>query len=148
MAKFERFLFPEVFERQKPLIGQNPYRYSHVDLDGARELALLMKETDTILDGYSEGQPFAGRVFAAHSECDTTASIAGIEKLQSAVVPDRFTFFRIPRSAAVSHASVVLAQPIPETGEVLEKANPLFAEMMAAMATFASAPVAGETAAG
>lgn len=48
-----------------------------MDKDGARELAYLMKETDDLLDGFDVECPFPKRVFAAHSECDSKASIAG-----------------------------------------------------------------------
>ena len=52
-------------------------------MDGAKELAKLMKDTDTIIDEFSPKDPFPKRIFAAHSESDKTADIAGIEKLQN-----------------------------------------------------------------
>ncbi|MFT5702266.1 MAG: alpha-beta hydrolase superfamily lysophospholipase [Desulforhopalus sp.] len=55
-----------LLDMNKPLIGENPYRYSHVDIDGAQELARLIKETDTIIGEYSRKNPFPKRVFAAH----------------------------------------------------------------------------------
>ena len=87
----------DVLDNEKPLIGDNPYRYNHIDMDGARELARLIRETDSIIDGFDQKDPFPKRVFAAHSECDKTATIAGIEALQKVSVPDRFDFFRIPK---------------------------------------------------
>jgi pimeloyl-ACP methyl ester carboxylesterase len=86
----------DVLDNNKPLIGENPYRYCRMDMDGAQELARLIKETDAIIDGYSQKNPFPLRVFAAHSECDTTADIAGIERLEKRSISDRFHFFRIP----------------------------------------------------
>ena len=129
-----RTFLADLLDRNKPLIGDNPYRYTHVDLDGAQELARLIKETDIIINEFSHKDPFPKRVFAAHSECDTTAEISGIEELQKVSVPNRFNFFRIPRHFGVSHASLVLKDPISKLGETMEKANPQFQEMMEAIA--------------
>lgn len=134
-----RTFLPDILDnldKGKPLVGDNPYRYSRMDMDGAQELARLIKETDTIIDGFSQKDPYPKRVFAAHSECDTTAEISGIEKLQDVSVPERFDFFRIPRNLGVSHASLVLKDPIPKRGQPLEKPNPQFQEMMEAIAAF------------
>lgn len=126
----------DVLDINKPLIGKNPYRYGHIDMDGARELAKMIRETDTIIDGFRGKDPFSKRVFAAHSECDRTAEISGIEKLQTISVRDRFYFHRIPKKFEVSHASLVLKDPITNRGEVLEKQNPQFKEMMEAITVF------------
>jgi pimeloyl-ACP methyl ester carboxylesterase len=129
----------DILDVNKPLIGKNPFRYQSIDLDGARELSKLIDETDTLLKRFNLQQPFAKRVFAAHSESDTTANITGIEDLQKVSIPDLFTFFRIPRSAGVSHASLVLQDPIfgidaASTDKPLEKANPFFPQMIEAIA--------------
>jgi pimeloyl-ACP methyl ester carboxylesterase len=125
----------DVLDNRKPLIGDHPYRYGHVDLDGARELARLIKRTDTLLRGFSRKHPFPLRVFAAHSEADTTADIAGIERLQRVCDEACFTFMRFPRQDAIAHASLVLEEAI--TGiSTPEAANPRFAEMMAAIKAF------------
>jgi pimeloyl-ACP methyl ester carboxylesterase len=134
-----RTFLVNLLDNDKPLIGVNPYRYARMDVDGARELSKLIKETDTLIKGFTPKAPFAKRVFAAHSENDATADIAGIEALQRVSAPDRFTFFRIPKAARVSHASLVLKDPIYATDaangdEPLEKANPQFQNMMAAVA--------------
>ncbi|MCI5146675.1 MAG: hypothetical protein D3923_14400, partial [Candidatus Electrothrix sp. AR3] len=55
----------DIMDSDKPLIGDNPYRYSHMDMDGAQELARLIKETDIIIDEFSQQNPFPKRVFAA-----------------------------------------------------------------------------------
>jgi pimeloyl-ACP methyl ester carboxylesterase len=125
----------EVLDNRKPLIGDNPYRYSHVDLDGARELARLIKRTDTLMRGFSRKNPFPLRVFAAHSEADTTADIAGIERLQRVCDKARFCFMRFPRHDAIAHASLVLERAITGIAKP-EAANPRFAEMMAAIRAF------------
>lgn len=129
----------KILDTNKPLIGKNPYRYASVDLDGARELSELIDETDALVKRFNIQQPFAKRVFAAHSESDTTANITGIEDLQKVSVPELFTFFRIPESVGVSHASLVLQDPIlaidaTSTDRPLEKANPLFSQMIEAIA--------------
>lgn len=134
--RLSRTFLADILDKNKPLIGDNPYRYSHVDLDGAQELARLIKETDTMIDGFSPKNQFLKRVFAAHSECDTTADIAGIEGLQNVSVPGNFDFFRIPKNLGVSHASLVLKDPITKDNHILEKKNPQFKEMMEAIAAF------------
>ena len=131
-----RTFLADLLDKESPLIGENPYRYSRMDMDGAQELARLIKETDTIIDGFSQKDPYPNRVFATHSECDTTAEISGIEKLQNVSVPERFDFFRIPKHLGVSHASLVLKDPIPKRGQYLEKSNPKFQEMMEAIDAF------------
>lgn len=129
----------DILDRNKPLIGENPYRYSQMDMDGAQELSLLIKETDALLRGFNAKEPFLKQIFAAHSECDSTANISGIEDLQKVVKPDQFTFFRIPEEVGVSHASLVLKDSIYKTNtsgerEVLEFSNPKFQEMLTAIA--------------
>ena len=133
----------DILDNDKPLIGVNPYRYARMDVDGARELSKLIKETDTLIKGFNPKEPFSKRIFAAHSESDSTANIAGIEHLQKISTPDQFTFFRIPKKIGVSHASLVLKDPIYATGASvgdkppLEYANPRFQEMMEAIAAIA-----------
>ena len=85
--------FIDALDNDKPLIGRNPYRYDRMDLDGAKELARLIKETDDLLKGFDAQAPFPKRVFAAHSECDKTADIQGIKKLQKKTPQDGFTLF-------------------------------------------------------
>lgn len=132
-----RTFLPDVLDSQNSLIGDNPYRYNRMDLDGARELAKLIKETDALIDQYSQKYRFPKRVFAAHSEADTTADIAGIKRLKRVSVSDRFCFFPIPRTVGVSHASLVLKDPILNQGVLLEKQNPWFQKMMDAISNFA-----------
>ena len=127
-----------LLDSDKPLIGDNPYRYARMDLDGAKELAWLIKETDDLIRDLKKQGPFAKPVFAAHSECDTIACIKGIEDLQAVSDPERFTFFRIPKTIGVSHACVVLKEPVyaldaAEGDAPLEPANPQFLNMMAAL---------------
>ncbi len=126
----------DLLDFNTPLIGENPYRYSSVDMDGAVQLARLIKETDIIIDLFDSRFPFSEKVFAAHSESDTTADIAGIEALQNISDQARFNFFRIPKNLSVPHASVVLDMPIEHDGKELEPRNPLFPEMMQAIAAF------------
>ncbi len=131
-----RTFLADVLDNKKELIGDNPYRYSHIDMDGAQELARMIKETDTIIDGFSPKDPFPKRVFAAHSECDSTAEISGIEELQNVSVPGQFYFFRIVKKFGVSHAGVVLNDPIQKHGKTLEKPNPQFQKMLEAITAF------------
>lgn len=126
----------DLLDSNKPLVGDNPYRYTHIDMDGAAELARLIRETDVLIEGFSLRVPYSKKVFAAHSACDTTADIAGIEALQSVSAHDRFSLFRIPRELGVQHASVVLKEPIVKDGKLLEAANPVFIDMMDAISAF------------
>jgi pimeloyl-ACP methyl ester carboxylesterase len=132
----------ERFEPDTSLIGPNPYRYAHVDKDGARELAKLMQETDALTRAFNQKNLFSKRVFAAHSEADETADIAGIDALQAVSAPGRFMVFRIPRAAHVSHASLVLNKPMAvidgSSGAIRidVEANPRFQAMMEAIAAW------------
>ncbi|AOS83947.1 hypothetical protein BIU88_07170 [Chlorobaculum limnaeum] len=128
---------PDLFDFNTPMIGENPYRYSYVDLDGATQLARLIKETDSIISLFGSRFPFPYKVFAAHSESDTTADIAGIEALREVCVQERFRFFRITKNLCVPHASVLLEKPVvSKDGKELEPRNPVFVEMMQAIADF------------
>jgi len=126
----------DLLDANQPLVGENPYRYTHVDMDGAAELARLIGETDALIGGFSQRFPYSRKVFAAHSACDTTADIAGIEALRAVSLQDRFALFRIPEKLGVTHASVVLKEPIMKDGRQLEAANPVFQEMMEAIEAF------------
>lgn len=120
-------------EDKKPLIGANPYRYSRMDIDGAKQLAHLIAEVDKATMRASVRQP----LFAAHSECDQAASIKGIQELVSASPVSEL--FCIESRHNVVHASVVLKENVTDSsGEVLEKANPKFADMMDAIYRFTS----------
>ena len=125
-------------KENKPLIGKNPYRYTRMDMDGAQELARLIKETDDLLDGYDHKEPFPKRVFAAHSEFDTTADIQGIYALKKKTPEERFTFYILPEEWQVKHAGVTQKEPVLslDKQEELEKANPKFEEMMEAINRF------------
>lgn len=136
--RIARSFLVDLFDRNKPLIGDNPYRYSHLDLDGVRELARLIKNTDTILKGFSRTKRFPRPVFAAHSEADTTADITGIERLQRICDPRSFHFERFPKSDGIPHASVVLKEPISGIAKP-EPANPKFDAMMAEIKSFEKA---------
>ncbi len=132
-----RTFLADLLDKNEPLIGENPYRYSRVDKDGTQELARLMKETDTMIDFFNADEPFSKKTFAAHSESDKTADIAEIEALRKVSAPNRFTFFSIPERCEVAHASLVLKKPVTTTnGKVLEKANPQFQEMMETISVF------------
>lgn len=136
-----RTFLVDILDNDNPLIGINPYRYARMDMDGARELSKLIEETDALIKGFSQKEPFSKRVFVAHSESDSTANIAGIEDLQKVSDPNKFKFFRILKERIVSHASLVLKDPIYATekcngDEPLEQANPQFDEMMKAIADF------------
>ena len=131
----------DCFDSKKPLIGANPYRYARMDMDGARELSELIEETDSIITGYNTKTPFPKPVFAAHSESDTTADIAGIESLEKVSDPNLFKFFRIQKEDGVSHASLVLKDSIfavdaSGSDDCLELKNPKFQDMMEAIAVF------------
>jgi esterase/lipase len=119
-------------EDKTPLIGQHPYRYARMDIDGATQLAKLIAEIDDKIRDAQLGQP----LFVAHSEYDSTADIQGVEMLINRSATSEF--FRIGKSFAVPHASIALKEHIfAENGSPLESKNPFFHEMMEAMHRFA-----------
>ncbi len=140
--KILRTFLSDLLDNNKPLIGNNPYRYCRMDMDGARQLSKLIEETDGLIESF-KNNPFSKPVFAAHSESDSTANIEGIEALQKVSLSNQFTFFRIPKAAGVSHASLVLKEPVysvppSEPKLLLESANPKFEEMMIAISRIPS----------
>jgi hypothetical protein len=75
-----------------------------------------------------------GKVFAAWSESDQVVSVARIAAMIGRLAQTRVITYILPQAAGVTHASVVLRQPIRAVGgeeEVLEAANPRFTEMLA-----------------
>ncbi|NTW57113.1 MAG: hypothetical protein HGB20_08750 [Chlorobiaceae bacterium] len=131
-----RTFLADLLDNNQPLIGENPYRYNHIDLDGAAQLARLIRETDALTSIFSRKFPFPKKLFAVHSESDTTADISAVEKLRNVSDQEQFSFFRIPKRFGVAHASVVLKDPIFSCGKVLENSNPEFLNMMQALTRF------------
>ncbi len=126
----------EIADFNKPLISDDPYRYSHVDMDGAHELGKLIEEGEDYLETLGPNNLYPKPVFAAHWEGDERADIAGIEALRCVADPARFEFFRMGKDEKVTHPSLVLDGPIEKNGVVYEEKNPRFDEMMAAVAAF------------
>jgi esterase/lipase len=113
----------------------NPFRYSKMDIGGARELSKLIKELDLLTDRDVLKQP----LFAAHSEADTTAAIDEIEELvdRSYNLHQRAEMFRIGKNFAVPHASIGLKDPVLSSNKSpLEPRNPFFAQMMESLYEF------------
>lgn len=142
-------LFVRLLERRDlPLIGPNPFRYHRMDFYGAHQLMTLIRETDELIAEFQRtkplGKPFAKPVFAAHSEVDTTANIDGIYALRKASNSSTFATFFIEPDMQVSHASLVLRDPVRATpapnklGKLLELANPVFDDMMIELKSFAT----------
>ena len=128
-------------DRKKSLIGVNPYRYSQMDKGGAKQLSILIKAVDTLLKRGDVGGMLNRPAFAAHSECDATTSVEGIERFSKHFKPELFKFYRIPKKENVSHASLVLKYPVYAPGQneeepPLEKPNPFFDDMMGAIRAF------------
>jgi esterase/lipase len=110
----------------------NPYRYSQMDLGGSIELSRLISEIDDLTKQESITQP----LFAAHSEADTTADIDIVERLIEK--SPKAEMFRISKSFAVPHASIVLKNPVfSANSSPLEPSNPFFSEMMKSVQMFA-----------
>jgi pimeloyl-ACP methyl ester carboxylesterase len=127
-----------------PLIGRHPYRYEWVSPNSAAELARLIREIDGLPRPFIKPAGVAGRIFAAWSEDDRVISLRRLRELQQRVPDYLFTSFVISGTDRVDHASVVLKDPIyaigAEAGDrPLESANPRFAEMVAAIASFEAA---------
>jgi esterase/lipase len=132
-----------LFTSSKPLIGANPYRYSRVPFNSVRELVILMRENDALLDKYFEHEKCEKKIFSAWSEDDTVVSVKAIKTLSKIAGPKRYQPFAIPKEKEVPHACVVLQEPIHAVGAtnsvVLEPANPCFDEMMAKVKQFEAA---------
>ncbi len=110
----------------------NPYRYSKMDIGGAAELSKLIKEVEQLMTKQMVIQP----LFAVHSEADTTADIAAIEKLVAR--SPQAEMFRIGKCFNVPHASVVLKNPVlSKNHSPLELANPFFDSMLSTLHDFA-----------
>jgi len=127
------------------LIDENPYRYSRVPVIAARELVLLMDENRVLLKEIKAAKSYSARVFSAWSESDTVVRTDVLEDFEQVLPEGLFTSFVIPESAAVTHASVVLSEPVygvnAEPGEPpIENANPYFYPMMEALASFEKSP--------
>ncbi len=118
------------------LIGDNPYRYSRMDNDGAQELSKLIDEIDEHLKNIKTGN-INKPIFVAHSEYDSAADIQGVEELIAKSKEDKTEFFRIGKYFHVPHASVVLKEDVrAKNGSPLEPKNPFFDEMMEAANQF------------
>ncbi|WP_310425865.1 serine aminopeptidase domain-containing protein [Chamaesiphon sp. VAR_48_metabat_135_sub] len=114
----------------------NPFRYSKMDIGGARELSKLIKELDLLTDRDILNQP----LFAAHSEADTTAAIDEIEELvdRSYQRHQKAEMFRIGKNFGVPHASIVLKDPVLSlNNSPLEPKNIFFESMMESLRVFA-----------
>ena len=123
-------------DSEKPLVGDNPYKYDYVDKDGARELAKLIKEIDTILEGFDAKHPLRRKTFAAHSYADETANIDGIIKLRNEIARGDLEEFLIDADKGVTHAGLVLQTDLVHQGQTFETGNVVFAPMMDAMSRF------------
>ncbi len=113
-------------------IGDNPYRYVEMTLNGAGQLADLIKQIEDLYKERDKYSDIIQPVFAAHSEADIAAGIKEIELLikNHPNSVEKTKLFRIEKSLNVAHPSIVLEEDIEVDGEVLEKRNPVFDQMM------------------
>ncbi len=119
-------------------IGDNPYRYVEMTLNGAGQLADLIKQTEDLYKGRDKYSDITQPVFAAHSEADIAAGIGEIELLlkNHPSSGEKTELFRIDKSLNVAHPSVVLEEDIVVKGDILEKRNPVFNEMIDCIKAF------------
>lgn len=125
------------FDSHKPLIGPHPYRYAYVDRGAARELSRLIKEIAPIVTSYSSARPYKHKVFAIHHRTDKVVSFAAVQDFLTRVLPEHCRFIQVPDEIKVAHAGIILHKDIlsPESNAVvLEKANPLFPQLLTAIA--------------
>ncbi len=130
-------IFAQIEDRfEKELIGDNPYRYSRMDNDGAKELSKLIDKVDDHLKNLKKDD-INKPIFVAHSEYDSAADIQGVEALIAKSDRNKTEFFRIGKDFHVPHASVVLKDDVrAKNGSPLEPKNPFFDEMMNAVDQF------------
>ncbi len=136
------YIVSEIFAQvedllDKDLIGDNPYRYSRMDNDGAKELSKLIGQIDKHLKNLKKDDLINKPIFVAHSEYDSAADIQGVEALIAKSHQDKTEFLRIGKYFHVPHASVVLKEDVlAKNGSPLEPKNPFFDEMMSAANKF------------
>jgi esterase/lipase len=138
-----RLPFVRFLDSNKPLVGKHRYRYDRVPFNSAGELARLIQEIDGLLKK-TDDTIRAHRIFAAWSEHDRVINIEKLKKLPSRLEKIPFVSFSIPKADRVDHACVVLPESLyamdSQSGQApLERANPRFAEMLAAVNNFESA---------
>ena len=124
-----------------PLIGPNPYRYSTVSVNSAKELSSLIREINGLIHSFKLNKNFKKRIFSVLSEYDNVISLRAINRLREIAEKDQLVQYIIRKSLKVEHACVVLKDPIYATsahlGEhPLEKANPEFPQIMADLREF------------
>ncbi len=119
-------------------IGDNPYRYVEMTLNGAGQLADLIKQIEDLYRDKDKYSNITQPVFVAHSEADIAAGIKEVELLinNHPDLKEKTDFFRIDKSLNVAHPSIVLADDITVDNEVLEKKNPVFDRMMDCVEAF------------
>lgn len=131
---------PNLQRRSKNIwaIGNNPYRYVEMTLNGAGQLANLIKKTEDLYRDKDKYSDITQPVFAAHSEADIAAGIGEIELLlkNHSDSKEKTELFRIDKSLNVAHPSIVLAEDIKVGDKVLEKRNPVFNQMMDCVEVF------------
>ncbi|MDA1073165.1 MAG: alpha/beta hydrolase [Proteobacteria bacterium] len=116
---------------ERPLLGDDPYKYEYVDHDGALQLVRLIDELNALKKPFSQTRPLPVRVFAAHSEVDDTANIKSIKDLEKRARPGEMDAYYIERAANVTHAGLVLDQDvIGFSGDVKATHNVRFDEMI------------------
>ena len=99
----------------------------------------MVSVSSGLMEDFDRKNPFAKRVFAAHSHADTTATINGVKDFQRRCMKGRFHSFYIPKKAEVSHGGLVLAEDVVgKSGKVCTARNPQFGRMMNAVARFVS----------
>lgn len=130
-------LVPSVY----PLVGRNPCRYRRVPFVGARELIKLIDRLRLLLVSCDRENPLPKRIFSAWTEADQVIRVASLKALADHLAPENFVAFPIDADEKVKHAAVVLKEDLHAIGSgppalPLERANPQFAEMAAAINRF------------
>ena len=124
-----------------PLIGPNPYRYSSISVNSAKELSSLIREINGLIRSFKLNKNFKKRIFSVSSEYDNVISLRAISGLRQITEKDHLVQYTIRKSLKVDHACVVLKDPIYAAGArlgepPLEKANPEFPQIMADLRDF------------
>lgn len=127
----------------KSLVGLNPYRYDYVPLISARELVVLMDEIVGIRGGARLSYIKERQIFNSWSECDDVVDIALLAQLAHVTSVSGYSSYVVEKKHKVQHACVVLQYAIygigaKPTTKPLERANPVFKDMVAALSQFAA----------
>ena len=121
--------------RVKRDIGRNPFRYSSIDIAGARELSKLIKELEE-LDAEAWRKIASQPMFVGYSLADDIVDLPAIADILRRHSAARAAV-AIPKGLGVPHSNTTLSRAVrAPDGQVLEERNPYFERMLTRLEDF------------